>query len=165
MQFILRAVGCLVAIIAFSGSRCPCFAEEKPQAKPAGNIELGIPESLFHRIPKIIQHVAAEPFLKLLKEQSGLDGNLQVLPDAMTLAGQLNENKIQIGIFQGYEFASAQLEYPDLIPLVVATPPEIFQSYCLVRWDNPAKSITDLKGKTISLPSKPDRASACICPI
>jgi ABC-type phosphate/phosphonate transport system substrate-binding protein len=127
-------------------------ARGKPPASASNTLSVGIPKSIFQRIPEAVQSIATEPFVKYIKDHTGIEGKLHVLRDSAKLGRQLDEDEIQAGIFQGFEFAWAQADYPDLVPLVICTPPEPCQAFCLVRADCAAKTIGDLKGQKMSLP-------------
>jgi ABC-type phosphate/phosphonate transport system substrate-binding protein len=89
----------------------------------------------------------------MMKAQTGLDGNVNFIPDPMTVATQLNASKVQIAVFQGHEFAWAREKYADLIPIAVTNPLQQNQAFCVVSWDCKARNIGDLKDGNISLPA------------
>lgn len=115
-------------------------------------VEIGMPESLFQGIPDFLRQAGAAPFLKLMKEQTGMQGKINFLPNAMKLADDINSGKIQLGVFQGHEFAWAKEKYPDLMPIAVTVPMQPVQAFCVVSWNCKAKNIGDLKNEKISLP-------------
>ena len=120
--------------------------------KERTTIDIGMPGTLFQGMPKWIITAGAEPFKKMMKEQTGLAGTIHFPTDALMLADQMKEGKVQLGVFQGHEFAWARNKNPDLMPIAVAVPMQPVQSFCLVKWDCKAKNIGDLKGEKISLP-------------
>src|SRR5262249_47067695 len=66
--------------------------------------------------------------------------------------GQVHDDQIQLGVFQGVEFAGARLKHPELQPLLIAVNREPFLRACLVvRRDSKAESYADLKGKTVAV--------------
>jgi ABC-type phosphate/phosphonate transport system substrate-binding protein len=88
----------------------------------------------------------------MMKDSTGINGNVQFPADAMTLAKEINAGRIQIGVMQGHEFAWAKSKYADLVPIAVAAPLQPVQSFCVVKWDCTATNIGDLKNGKISLP-------------
>lgn len=126
-------------------------ADEKAPADDK-KVQLGMPNSLFQGVPDYLKQAGAAPFLKMMKAQTGIDGNINFVADSMSLASQLNDGKIHLGVFQGHEFAWAKEKYSDLIPIAVTVPINPNQSFCVVSWDCKAKNIGELKTGKISLP-------------
>ncbi len=138
-------VAILPSLLVLSGRCCG-------QNAPA-TVEIGMPNSLFQGVPQFLRNAGAKPFLKLMKDATGIGGNINFEPDAMTLAGHVQTGKIQLGVFQGHEFAWAKQKYPNLVPIAVAKPMQPVQAYCIVRYNCSAKDLGDMDKKTIILPS------------
>lgn len=151
MQSITRTVG-ILATMTFSGL-AHVNAAEKPAANEKNVIQLGIPDTLFRGVPEYLKQPGAAPFLKMMKAQTGLDGNVNFIPDPMTVAAQLNDDKLQIAVLQGHEFAWARAKYSDLIPIAITDPYQQNQAFCIVSWDCKAENIGQLKEGAISLPA------------
>lgn len=115
-------------------------------ARPAKTIRLGVLNGMFRDVPPPLVHAAATPFRELLKRQTGLEGELDVLEKHDDLAARLQENKIQVGVFHGFEWAWVKDRHPDLVPLAVSVPARRFQAALVVRADSKAQSPADLKG-------------------
>jgi ABC-type phosphate/phosphonate transport system substrate-binding protein len=117
---------------------------------PAGEptvYKVGIPKSAFRDLPPGLVSFAGEPFKALMKSQTGLDGEVALGSDAMRIAKELDDGKLQLGVFFGHEFAWAKEKYPALEPLVCTVPrPREVQALLIVRWDCKATSLADLKG-------------------
>jgi len=122
-------------------------------AEKAESVEIGMPRTLFHGLHESLMKIGAAPFLKMMKGQTGMEGNIQFPADTRTLAAQIDAGTVHIGVMTGYELAWAQSRYPNLVPIAVSVPMQPIQSFCLVKWDSKAKNIGDLKGEKISLPS------------
>jgi ABC-type phosphate/phosphonate transport system substrate-binding protein len=118
-----------------------------------GGVVIGMPRSLFQGMPEFMIKAGSGPFLKLMRDNTGVEGSLVIVPDAMTLAEHLNAGKIHIAVFQGHEFAWARKKHEKLVPICVADPMQPVQAYCLVSWDCKAKHVGDLKDEKIVLPS------------
>jgi ABC-type phosphate/phosphonate transport system substrate-binding protein len=89
-----------------------------------------------------------------IKEETGLNNEIVRQKDWQELAEQLSGKKLQLGVFQGYEFAWAQEKYPDLKPLAVAI--NVYQypvAYVVTRRDNAAKDFAGLKGQALAAPA------------
>jgi ABC-type phosphate/phosphonate transport system substrate-binding protein len=70
------------------------------------------------------------------------------------LSDKLAKGQLQVGVFQGYEFAWAQEKVPQLKPLALGINGERYPVACVVvKHDNTAKSFADLKGQTLVMPA------------
>lgn len=117
-------------------------------------LRIGISKSIFRDVPPALASVAGQPFQDLMKEQTGLTGEIIQDPDPMSMARSIDEGKMQMGVFPGHEFAWAKEKYPSLQPLIcsVYRPREI-QAVILVRHDCKANNLADLKGMRLALAS------------
>jgi len=85
--------------------------------------------------------------------QTGMDGEIILPKDALHLAQDLADDKIQVALFHGFEFAWAQHEHPNLRPLMIAVHQQRqLTVFVMVRSDSAIKSFTDLQGKAVGLP-------------
>jgi ABC-type phosphate/phosphonate transport system substrate-binding protein len=124
-------------------------------AQPAKDapIRVGMAKSFFNDVPQVMVDIATEPFTKLLKDTTGLDGVLSTSDEAFDVAKKLDANQLQIGVFHGHELAWAQQKYPKLTPLMIVTNKvHEVRVFIIVPIDSPAKSMADLRGKNIDLP-------------
>jgi ABC-type phosphate/phosphonate transport system substrate-binding protein len=141
----------MLAVLALGlGSGSRAMAEEKPAEKD--NVVIGMPRSLFQGMPEFMVKAGSVPFLKLMKDATGVNGSLVIVPDSMSLAKQISDGKVQIGVFQGHEFAWAKSKHKCLSPIAVADPLNPVQAYCVVSWDCKAKHVGDLKDEKLALP-------------
>jgi ABC-type phosphate/phosphonate transport system substrate-binding protein len=126
-----------------------------PAAGRAGDRDvyrIGIPKSAFRDVPTSLLSFAGMPFKDLMKSQTGLDGEVVMEANAMNIAAMLEANKLQFGVFLGHEFAWAREKHPTLEPIVCTVPrPKEVRAFLLVRWDNKAESLGDLKGSKLAL--------------
>jgi ABC-type phosphate/phosphonate transport system substrate-binding protein len=75
--------------------------------------------------------------------------------DAANLGNQLADDKVQLGVFHGFEFAWARQKHPELKPLIIAlTPPSCARAHLMVRKNAGYKALADLKGKTLAMPQR-----------
>jgi ABC-type phosphate/phosphonate transport system substrate-binding protein len=120
---------------------------------PDNALQIGLPRTLFRDMPDSMLKTVSRPFQALMKAQVGVPGNLNHLPDALTVAAQLDDGKVQLGVFQGYEFAWAKAKYPNLQPLVICVPHyREVQAVLVVNADSKAKTIADLKDGKLAIP-------------
>ncbi|HKA07459.1 MAG TPA: PhnD/SsuA/transferrin family substrate-binding protein [Gemmataceae bacterium] len=126
-----------------------------PAISRAGDKEvyrIGIPKSAFRDVPPSLLSFAGMPFKDLMKSQTGLDGDVVLEPEALEIAEMLESGKLQLGVFLGHEFAWARDKHPTLEPIVCTVPrPKEIQAFLLVRYDNKAQNLGDLKGCKLAL--------------
>ncbi len=125
-------------------------AEDSPD-KP---IQIGIVNSLFRDTPASLIGILSRPLKTLMEAQTGVSGDLVLSGDAIALAEKLKANKVQLGVFHGFEFGWARQHCPELKPLVIAVAQHRLQhAHLVVLKDGGVNACGDLKGKTIGLPA------------
>jgi ABC-type phosphate/phosphonate transport system substrate-binding protein len=88
-----------------------------------------------------------------IKEETGLDNEIVRQKDWRELADKLSKKQLQVGAFQGYEFAWAKEKYADLKPLALAV--NLYRYpivYVVTNKDNAAKDFAGLQGQSLALP-------------
>src|SRR5262249_4473014 len=99
--------------------------------------KIGIGKNSFRDVPKELVSFAGLPFQELVKDQTGLDGQMVQDTDAMTVAKRIDEGELQFGVLYGYEYGWAQEKYPDLKPLIISIHrPKKLTAVILVRSDD-----------------------------
>jgi len=116
------------------------------------SLRLGLVSSLFRETPRSMVEVVTRPLRGLMEAQTGITGQLVSTADAASLARQLQDKQVDLGIFHGFEFAWARQKNPDLQPLLVVRTPQPLQAYLMVANDSPTHTCADLKGKMLALP-------------
>jgi ABC-type phosphate/phosphonate transport system substrate-binding protein len=93
------------------------------------------------------------PFSALVYQHTGINGQIHIGGDAFQLASQVDKGKMDLGLFQGFEFAWVQMKFPKLKPLMIAEDHQPYVSVLLVtRSDSDITGFHDLRGKRVSLP-------------
>jgi ABC-type phosphate/phosphonate transport system substrate-binding protein len=94
-----------------------------------------------------------ESLRSFIKDETGLNNEIIRQKGWSELADKIAKGQLELGVFQGYEFAWAQSRHARLKPLALAV--NVYRypvAYVVVRADNPAKDFSSLAGKGISLP-------------
>jgi ABC-type phosphate/phosphonate transport system substrate-binding protein len=134
-----------LGLIAFSA----IAQEEKVTPDP---VRIGLVRSFLRDLPPPMVQLMMQPFSALMKAQTGLNGVLVPCRDAFDLGRQLHEDKTQLGVFNGFEFAWAHQKYPDLKPLcIVINRQRHLTANLVVRDDSDISSLADLKGKVVGV--------------
>jgi ABC-type phosphate/phosphonate transport system substrate-binding protein len=147
-------MGMSALALAF-GLACLSPADPRAVAEEAGRttVRIGLVETLFPDTPEPLMQVMIRPFKSLMETQTGVRGQVIVGGDAESVSRQLKEDRIQLGVFHGIEFAWVRMNNPDLRPLIIAINRNRVLRACLVvNGSCPARDYTDLKGKKIGLP-------------
>jgi ABC-type phosphate/phosphonate transport system substrate-binding protein len=141
-------LGIALALAGALGGMAP--AAERPQAE---KLRLGIVESLFRGMPRPMAIAASQPFRTLMHTQTGLQGDVTAVGDAAIIANQLAERKIDLAIFNGFEFGWARTRHADLRPLVIAVNgSRHLRAHVVVPREAAVEGLADLKGKLLALP-------------
>jgi ABC-type phosphate/phosphonate transport system substrate-binding protein len=96
---------------------------------------------------------ALESLKSFIKEVTELDNDITRQKDWRELTDKMAKGQLHIGVFQGYEFAWAQKEHPELKPLALAI--NLYRYpvvYVVTAKDNKATDFAGLQGQTVSLP-------------
>lgn len=151
----VRGPGALALVLGLTLLLLPTVrgrAENNPSTVP---VRIGMISTLFRDTPEGVVLAMMQPFSTLMETQTGVHGKLEPGGDAEALAAKLAENKVQLAVFHGVEFAWARLKYPDLKPLVIAiNQHRQLHAYVVVHGESPATSLADLKGKAFALPKQ-----------
>jgi len=101
---------------------------------------------------------AIDTLRNFIKEETGLNNEIQEFKDWQEVGDQLTKGKVHLGVFQGYEYAWAQEKYPALKPLALAI--NVHRNtvaYVVTQRDNKVKDFAGLQGKTFSIPASSPR--------
>ncbi len=150
-----RWLGC-VALVVTAGlaGLAPTRPAAGEEVKTTTPMRVGLTGSLFRDMPEALVKTMARPFKSLMESQTGLCGELVtgVKPDE--LGPRLKDDKLQLAVYQGFEFAWAKEKMPELKPLMIAVNQQKdLHAFVVVRDDGPAK-LADLKGKSIAVPRR-----------
>src|SRR6266571_4200737 len=130
--------------------------ESETKVEPAApKIRLGIVRSLFRDIPEPLIKITMIPFQALMYEQTGMNSDLAPPTDAYDLGKKLANHQVELGVFQGFEFAWVQEKYPEIKPLVIAVNKHRHRkAHLMVRENSQAGSVAGLKGKELAIPTR-----------
>lgn len=119
---------------------------------PPDALRIGIIDSLFRDMPAPLVKMLTHPLSQLIKDQTGMNGDIVMGGDAYKIGQQLQDGQLDLGVFHGIEFAWAQKKYPDLRVLVLAANSKgNMRANLVVNVESNAKSFADLRGKCIGL--------------
>lgn len=122
-----------------------------PAAEP--EIKIGMYQTMFRDITPEMLTAIAKPLRSIIEKTVGLTGDAELVPNAAELAQKLDDRKLQIGVFHGYEFAWHKQKHPDLVPLMLAVPHGgKLQALVVVNKDNTATSLADLENQCVVIP-------------
>jgi ABC-type phosphate/phosphonate transport system substrate-binding protein len=132
---------------------CVLAQSQQAAAEAPDPVRIGLVQSLFRDVPAPLVQMLSYPFRSLMRAQTGMNGQLVTVPDWGVLGRQLHDKQVQLGVFHGIEFAWARQKYPDLRPLCIAINRDRnLYAFLVTRDDNPARQLSDLKGKALALP-------------
>jgi ABC-type phosphate/phosphonate transport system substrate-binding protein len=143
IAFLAVAAGCLLAL---TGS--PAGGGEAE-----ARVKIGLVDSITRGVPAMWTQIAMKPFKALMEEETGLTSEVVNGGDPLALGKSLDEDKIQVAVFHGHEFAWARQRYPKIKAIAVCVNnTRSIKVHLVVRSDSAAASYADLKGTKISVP-------------
>jgi ABC-type phosphate/phosphonate transport system substrate-binding protein len=118
----------------------------------AGVIRIGLTQSMLPPSEEKKFDVMAANFKEVMLAQTGLKGDPVSATSAEDLRTKLADGTLQMGAFQGFEFAWLKRKYADLEPLMLAPPtPDALYEVIVVAKDSPVKSLADCRGLKLAL--------------
>jgi ABC-type phosphate/phosphonate transport system substrate-binding protein len=137
-------VAALILVPALPGA-------EHAQTAP-GTVKICLVNSLFRDVPASMVQLLMPPFKNLMRDQTGLEGEVVTAADPDELGRRLTDKDVQLGVFQGFEFAWVHEKYPALRPLMVALNRHpTLQASVVVLSDGPTANLAGLKGKPVGI--------------
>lgn len=147
----LAAGVALIAVAVAGGQNAPPNPPPNPPPR-AQEVRIGFPEALFKDVPKPLIQAAAIPFQKMIQKEIEMNGTLNIVPDYLALANDLNSGKIDIAVFHGFEYAWVK-HHLGFEPIVITNPSCGKVQACLVVNKNcKAKNVGQLKGACVAVP-------------
>jgi ABC-type phosphate/phosphonate transport system substrate-binding protein len=125
-------------------------AEEKTATEP---VRIGAISSLFRDAPPSLIPTLIKPLTTVMHSQTGLVASVSIVGDAEDLGGQLAADKLDLAIFNGFEYAWAKNKQPSLKPLLLAVSQDRnLKAFLVVRGDSGVQNWSDLQNKRVALP-------------
>lgn len=137
-------------LFAASLAALPIPAQPADSPKP---IQISMARSFFHDQPSVFVDLAAFEFKEVMKNATGLKGEVHVNYAANEIAQKINDRQLDFGILYAHEFAWVQKKYPDLQPFLVAGTKQDKRVHFIVHQKSTAKSLADLRGKKFDMPA------------
>jgi ABC-type phosphate/phosphonate transport system substrate-binding protein len=116
-------------------------------------VKIALVSTITRGVPAAFTEMIVSPFKALMEAETGLSGEVVTGRDPMALARDLLDDKVQIGVFHGHEYAWAKQKFPKLaVVALCVNRTQHIKLHLVVRTDSAAQSFADLKGKIISVP-------------
>lgn len=104
---------------------------------------------------RVLDRLTGEALEKYLKLETGLTTSITPRKDWRELAAELDAGKQHLGVFQGFEFAWVQEQYPDLKPLLIAVRSTRYPVVCVVTTkESRARGIGCLRDRRVFLAAR-----------
>src|SRR5438876_9420971 len=132
----MRASCCFAGLLAcffFASATIDRTAEAGTRGE---SLRVAVGDSFFYDMSSGLIKNVTEPFGQVMRETSGLKGDMVTGGDAFSVATQLNDNKVQLAVFHGLEFAWVKQKHGDLRPLMIAVKDLPIRANVVVRKDS-----------------------------
>jgi ABC-type phosphate/phosphonate transport system substrate-binding protein len=145
----LKGVFLLVSGIALFGITSSQAHQRKDEV-----LRIGSSGSMTSSTSNVKEEDALETLRTFLKEETGMDNKIVREKNWQEVIDKLVKKELQIGVFQGYEFAWAQDKVPTLKPLMLAVQVHRYPTaFVVVQRDNKATDFAGLEGQSIAIPA------------
>src|SRR5262245_40853204 len=145
----------LLSGLALSGLAVLAGLPSRPvQAQEPKQVQIGLPQNLFRDFPKVTVDALMPQFTRLMESQTGMKGRVQLVPGPDTMGKDLADNKLQLAVFHGFEFAWEQNKHPEFKPLVIVVKGQSAKltAQVIVANDSSISKLEDLKGQPVAIP-------------
>jgi len=119
---------------------------------PAATLQIGTSGALGPTMDSTKEKAALETLKGFIKDETGMTAEIHKQKDWRDLADNMVKGKLQVGVFQGEEYAWASQKHPEIKPLAMAVNGYRYPVvYVVTNRSNPAKDFATLKGQTLSI--------------
>jgi phosphonate ABC transporter substrate-binding protein len=109
-------------------------------------LPVGMMASLFDESDEKTIFAQMQPFVDLVRKQSGLVGEFSVIKSPEQMAAELKSGKLAMGVVLGLDYAWMRESCPDAVPFLIAVNETPTVRACLlVAKDSSAKSVLDAR--------------------
>ncbi len=149
----MKSLSVALAFLGLSVALIVSTSSSPARAQTGKVISIGMANTFFADLPDAIVGLIKEPFSDLMKDATGLKGELHTDRDPFAVADQLDKGTLQLGVFHGHELAWIRKKHPGIKPLVIAVNKYgDVSGYIVVNKDCSAKDLAGLRGHKFDLP-------------
>jgi len=117
----------------------------------ADGLKVGLLKSMVRDAGPAKFEVLTANFRAVMREQTGLDGDLVTLETPEAMRRGLEEGRVQLGAFHGFEFAQERERSKELEPVMVTAPdPDALRFVVVVAKADTARGVADLRGAALA---------------
>src|SRR5437762_1682777 len=125
---------------------------------PARQHRVGTSGTLTSTTENAKEKGALESLRDFIKTETGMDNQIVRQKDWRELADKMSKKELDVGVFQGFEYAWAQEKHAGLKPLALAVNVHRYPvAYVVAKKDNKAADFAGLQGQSICLPNTGQR--------
>jgi ABC-type phosphate/phosphonate transport system substrate-binding protein len=115
-------------------------------------MRIGVTRSIFQDTDDNTVQASIKRFKEVMERETEIASDSTTVPDIWTMAADLMQQKLQLGVACGHEFAWCREKYPTLEPLVIAVNQDRYvRVHILANTKSSARDFADLAGKSLAL--------------
>jgi ABC-type phosphate/phosphonate transport system substrate-binding protein len=100
------------------------------------------------------EQAALSTLKRFIEDETGLNNEIVQQESWRALVDAMEQGRLQLGVFQGYEFAWIQAKHPRIKPLALAINGSRYPVACVVvKRTNPAQDFAGLEGQSLDIPN------------
>src|SRR6266705_2883534 len=108
-RIVLRALLALLTILPTAGAQ---------PANPPKPLQMSMAKTFLNDQPQILVDIFVGEFKEVMKQATGLNGDIGVTHNAAEIAAKLDAKELDFGIMHAHEFARLRGKYPELRPFL-----------------------------------------------
>lgn len=145
---LLRWSAVALGITMLSVLGVEALAQQKPKV-----LHIGSSGTIALNESKAREETAMQMLHDFIKSETGFENEIVTEKNYDEMAQKMAAGKLELGVFQGYEYAWAKEKYPKLVPLAVAVNVYPYRyAIIIVRADSKATKFTELAGQALAEP-------------
>src|SRR5262249_17616881 len=136
-----------VVLLACALGACLAVPGNRADGQKAKTLRIGNSGTLTSTTDNSKEKGALDSLKDFIKSETGMDNEIVRQKDWRELADKMSKKELDIGVFQGYEFAWAQEKHAGLKPLALAVNVHRYPvAYVVTKADNKAADFAGLQG-------------------
>jgi len=148
-----RVVTLVTLVFLMLGALAAMETPDPKQPSEHQLLRIGTCDSLALAAGNVDEQAATDTLRSFIKDETGFNNEILKQDGWKDMVDKMRKGQLDLGVFQGYEFAWAKEKYPELNPLAIAM--NVYRNryaYVVARKDSSLSDFSSLKGQAMAIP-------------